>query len=186
MKRTHAKIAINSVGFYDPDWSSNGGIPHGPVIQNGKVVSNFARSSVGGGIAGFTKDGKLFLGDVSTEEALKKGIVQGVSFGPFLIMNGKKSTVVGNGGWGRAPRTAIGQRKDGTVLFVVIDGRIPSSIGASMKDLIQIMENYGAYNAVNMDGGSSSALVIHGKVINQPVGGGKNGLRKLPVFWIVK
>ncbi len=184
--RHHAKILINSVGFLDPDFTSNGAVPHGTVIQNGKVISQYGTSNVGGGFVGFTSSGKLFLGDVSVDEALAIGVKDAVEFGPFLIVNGKKSSIEGNGGFGIAPRTAIGQRRDGTVLFLVINGRIPSSVGASMKDLIDIMEKNGAYNAVNMDGGSSSCLIENSKVINRPVGGGKNGLRKLPVFWMVK
>lgn len=185
-RREEVKIVMNAVGFYDPDWSGSGGLPHGIVIQNGKIISEYGSSNVGGGFVGFTKEGKLFLGKVSSADILKRGIIHAVEFGPFLIVNGKKSTVVGNGGFGIAPRSAIGQRKDGTVLFLVINGRIPSSLGASIQDLIDIMEENGAYNAVNMDGGSSSSLIINQKIINRPVGNGENGLRKLPVFWTVK
>ncbi len=181
-----AKIAINGGGFYDPDWNSNGALPHGPVIKNGQLISNYDRANVGGGIIGFTKDDKFVLGKWSGEEALQKGVRDAVDFGPFLIVNGKSSFVKGNGGWGIAPRTAIGQRKDGIVLFLIINGRIPTSIGADMVDLCEVMENYGAVNAANMDGGSSTALVIDNKIINKPVAAGKNGLRTLPTFWIVK
>lgn len=185
-KRNHAKVMINSVGFYDPNWSSNGAVAHGVVIQNGKVISNYGTSNVGGGFTGFTYDGKLFLGNVSTDAILSLGIKDAVQFGPYLIINGKASMVSGNGGFGVAPRTVIGQRRDGTVLLLVINGRIPSSIGVSMKELIDIMVKNGAYNAVNMDGGSSSSLIVNNKIMNRPVGGGKNGLRKLPLFWMVK
>ena len=185
-KNNDAIIAINAGGFYDPDWNSNGALPHGVVISNGKLVSNFSKSNVGGGIVGFTKDDKFVLGKWSADKALKMGIRDAVEFGPYLIVNGKSSFVKGNGGWGIAPRTAIGQRKDGIVLFLIINGRIPSSIGADMSDLTEIMENYGAYNAANMDGGSSTELVINNKIINKPVAAGKNGLRDLPTFWIVK
>lgn len=184
--RQKCKIVMNAVGFYDPDWSSTGEIPHGTVIQNGKIISAYGSSNVGGGFAGFTREGKLFLGKVSVDDVLEKKIVDAVEFGPFLIINGKSSKVIGNGGFGIAPRTAIGQRRDGTVLFLVVNGRIPSSLGASVKDLIEIMKKNGAYNAVNMDGGSSSSLIVRQKIINKPVGGGENGLRKLPVFWCVK
>ena len=55
-----------------------------------------------------------------------------------------------------------------------------------MVDLTEIMENYGAYNAANLDGGSSTELVVNHKIINTPVAGGENGLRDMPTFWIVK
>lgn len=185
-KNNNGVICMNAGGFYDPDWNSNGALPHGLVIKAGKVVSEYNRANVGGGLVGFTKDNKLVLGRYSKEEAINMGIRDAVEFGPFLIVNGEASKVFGNGGWGIAPRTAIGQRSDGIVLFVVIDGRIPTSVGADMNDLVEIMQNYGAINAANMDGGSSSELVINNKIINHPVAGGRDGLRDMPTFWIVK
>ena len=185
-KDNNAIIAMNAGGFYDPDWNSNGALPHGTVISNGKVVSDYDDAKMGGGFIGFTKENKLVLGKFSKEEALKMGMRDAVEFGPFLIINGKSAFVKGNGGWGIAPRTAIGQRADGIALFLVINGRLATSIGADMGDLTEIMENYGAVNAANLDGGSSSELVINNKIINTPVAGGKNGLRDMSTFWIVK
>ena len=185
-KRENAIIAINAGGFYDPDWNSNGALPHGTVIKNGEIISDYEDAKMGGGFVGFTKDDKLVLGKMTKEEALAMGIRDAIEFGPFLIVNGKSSFVKGNGGWGIAPRTAIGQREDGIVLFLVINGRLATSIGADMGDLTEIMENYGAVNAANMDGGSSSALVINNEIINTPVAAGDNGLRDIPTFWIVK
>lgn len=185
-KRENAIIAMNAGGFYDPDWNSNGAIPHGTVISNGKIVSDFSDAGMGGGFIGFTKDDKFILGRMSKEKALEKGYRDAVEFGPYLIVNGKRSFIKGNGGWGIAPRTAIGQREDGIVLFLVINGRLADSIGADMVDLTDIMENYGAINAANLDGGSSSELVINNKIINKPVAGGENGLRNMPTFWIVR
>ncbi len=185
-QREEAVIAMNAGGFYDPDWNSNGALPHGTVIKDGKIVSDFEDANMGGGFIGFTEDDKLVLGKMTKEEALEMGYRDAIEFGPFLIVNGKSSFIKGNGGWGIAPRTAIGQRKDGIVLFLVINGRIPNSIGADMVDLTEIMENYGAYNAANLDGGSSTELVIENKIINTPVAGGENGLRDMSTFWIVK
>lgn len=185
-KRENAIIAMNAGGFYDPDWNSNGALPHGTVISNGKVVSEYDDARMGGGFICFTNENKLILGRMSRDEALAKGCRDAVEFGPYLIVNGKSSFIKGNGGWGIAPRTAIGQRKDGIVLLLAINGRIPTSIGASMSDLTEIMENYGAYNAANLDGGSSTELVINNKIINTPVAGGDYGLRDMPTFWIVR
>lgn len=185
-KRENAIIAMNAGGFYDPDWNSNGAQPHGTVISNGVVVSDFDDANMSGGFVGFNKENKLVLGKFTKEQAVSMGIRDAVEFGPFLIVNGKSSFVKGNGGWGIAPRTAIGQRSDGIVLFLVINGRLATSIGADMGDLTEIMENYGAVNAANMDGGSSSELVINNKIINHPVAAGTNGLRDMPTFWVVK
>ncbi|MBR3145829.1 MAG: phosphodiester glycosidase family protein [Bacilli bacterium] len=185
-EREKAIIAMNAGGFYDPDWNGNGALPHGVVFSNGEIVSEYVEANVGGGFIGFTKEDKFVLGSMSKYEAQAMGMRDAVQFGPFLIINGKRSFVRGNGGWGIAPRTAIGQRKDGIVLFLVINGRLANSIGADMIDLCDIMENYGAYNAANLDGGSSSELVINGKIINTPVAGGSNGLRNMSTFWVVK
>ncbi len=167
-KEQGATVAINGGGFYDPNYSSNGGIPQGTVIQNGKIVSTRSYNK-SGGIIGFDKNNKLILGKMTGKEALAKGIKEAVTFGPFLIVNGKASFVKGNGGWGTAPRTAIGQRADGIVLFLVIDGRTVKYPGADMGDLVEVMQNYGAINAANLDGGTSSALVINNKLINDPI-----------------
>lgn len=185
-KRENAIIAMNAGGFYDPDWNSNGALPHGTVISHGKIVSDYVDARMGGGFIGFTYDNKLILGNMSASEALKMGYRDAIEFGPYLIVNGKRSFIRGNGGWGIAPRSAIGQRKDGIVLFLVINGRLATSIGADMVDLTEIMERYGAYNAANLDGGSSSELVIQQKIINTPVAGGKDGLRDMSTFWVVK
>lgn len=184
-KETNAKVVINAGGFFDPNWNGMGGLPHGTVIQNGQIVSDYQDASVGGGFIGFTFDHKLLLGKMTKEEALTIGFRDAIEFGPFLIVNGKPSFIKGNGGWGIAPRTAIGQRRDGIVLFLVINGRIPTSIGADMLDLTKVMQQYGAYNAANLDGGSSTELLVEGKIVNKPVGNGKQGLRKMPTFWIV-
>ena len=139
-----------------------------------------------GGFIGFDNQNRLILGKMSKEKALSMNFRDAIEFGPFLIVNGKRSFIKGNGGWGVAPRSVIGQREDGIVLFLVINGRIPTSIGADMNDLCDIMENYGAINAANLDGGASSELVINHKIVNKPVAGGKDGLRYLPTFWVVK
>ena len=187
-EKNNALVAINASGFYDPGYVGNGGKPHGAVIQNGKLVSNLSKSNVGGGIIGFTNDNKLIMGKMTAEEALDKGVRDAVEFGPFLIVNGEPSFIKGNGGWGTAPRTAIGQRKDGIVLFLVMDGRdyVHGIDGVGMVELTEIMMNYGAYNAANLDGGTSCGLVIDGKLTNQPVNGsGKKTTRAIPNAWIV-
>ena len=185
-ERENAIIAMNAGGFYDPDWNSNGALPHGTVISNGQVVSDFTDAGMAGGFIGFDNENRLILGNMSKNDAIATGYRDAIEFGPYLIVNGKRSFIRGNGGWGIAPRSAIGQRQDGIVLFLVINGRLASSIGADMVDLTDIMERYGAFNAANLDGGSSSELVIKGKIINTPVAGGTDGLRTMSTFWVVK
>lgn len=168
-KENNAIVAINGGGFIDINGESNGGEPRGIIIEDGKIIQSSRNRDKAGGVIGFTNDNKLFLGDVSAQKALEAGVRDAVEFGPFLIVNGKSSFIKGNGGYGIHPRTAIGQRKDGIVLFLVVDGRRVDSIGAGMKDLTDIMLKYGAYNAANLDGGNSSVLVINNKIVNRPI-----------------
>lgn len=168
-KENNAIVAINGGGFVDINGESNGGQPRGIIIEDGKIVQSSRNRDKAGGVIGFTNDNKLFLGDVSAEKAVEAGVRDAVEFGPFLIVNGKSSFIKGNGGYGIHPRTAIGQRKDGIVLMLVVDGRRVDSIGAGMKDLTDIMLKYGAYNAANLDGGNSSVLVINNKIMNRPI-----------------
>lgn len=167
-KRENALVAINGGGFLDANGLGTGAEVEGIVIKDGQILSS-KRYTRAGGLIGFTNDNKLYLGRISAKEAIAMGIRDAVEFGPFLIINGEASKVVGNGGYGLHPRTVIGQRKDGVVLFLVIDGRRIGCMGADMDDLIEIMTRYGAYNAANLDGGNSSALIINNELINHPI-----------------
>ena len=167
-KNNDALIAINGGGFDDPNFSSTGGSPLGITVRNGEYMTTKLYSG-SGGVIGFTEDDKLVLGKMTVSKAKEMGIRDAVTFGPFLIVNGKPSEVLGNGGWGTAPRTAIAQRQDGIVLFLVVDGRTATKPGADMDDLIEILQNYGAYNAANLDGGTSSVLVVNNVIVNDPI-----------------
>lgn len=168
-KRENAVVAINGGGFIDVGGQGNGGTAVGAIISQGKIISNYGHSNYGGGIIGFTNDNKLYLGRISASEAINMGIRDAVEFGPFLIVNGESAFINGNGGYGTHPRTAIGQRQDGIVLFLVIDGRSLKSRGADMNDLVDILLRYHAYNAANLDGGNSSVLVVNNEIINHPI-----------------
>ena len=178
-----AVLAINGGGFEDENHNSAGGVPLGITISKGKILTKSSYSGPGG-LIGFDEDDKLVLGKVSVAQAQKMNIRDAVTCGPFLILNGQSSEVLGNGGWGTAPRTAIGQRKDGVVLFLVIDGRKVGRAGAQMNDLIEIMERYGAYNAAALDGGTSSVMVENYKIINDPINSdGVHKTRPVATAW---
>ena len=164
----NAVLAINGGGFDDENHNSSGGSPLGLTMAYGKVITSKSYGGAGG-VIGFDNDNKLVLGRWTAAQAKEKGVRDAVTCGPFLIINGEASTVVGNGGWGDAPRTAIGQRRDGIVLWLVVDGRRVGMPGADMDDLIKIMQRYGAYNASALDGGTSSVMVENYKVINDPI-----------------
>ena len=186
-KDENALIAINAGGFADAGGVGNGGIPTGSLIKDSRLVYQGQDTGWGGGIAGFTKSNVLMLYKGTVSEAIEQGIEDAVDFGPFLIVNGKRSIAKGNGGYGISSRTAIGQRQDGIVLFVVIDGRQPGySLGISMSELTDIFARYRAYNAVNLDGGASSSLVENGKIISKPCAYSITGERWVSSAWIIK
>ena len=84
---------------------------------------------------------------------------------------------------GLNPRTAIGQRSDGAILMLVIEGRQPNRLGATMTDLAQIMLDFGAMNACNLDGGSSSMMWYDGRYINNTAS--VIGIRPIPTSFLV-
>ncbi len=138
------------------------GRPSGFIIKNGKVVvSNDNESRAA---CGFTKDHVLVVNVMTEEEALERGIVEGLCWQPILIYDGIKQV---NMGGGYNPRAAIGQRPDGTVLLVMIEGRMISSLGASYDDLVEFFEEQGCINAINLDSGRSSVMVYEGEPITK-------------------
>jgi len=173
---------INAGGFADEGGRGSGGTPTGFVIQDGKVV--FGKENQRLGLIGFNEDSVLVLGQYTLKEARDKKIRDAVSFGPFLIVNGEPTIKSGNGGWGIQPRTVIGQKKDGTVLMLVVDGRRVDSVGATLKEVQDVMLEYGAYNAANLDGGSSTTMVYKDKLVNKP--STPAGQRFLPSAFIIK
>lgn len=187
VKDNDAIVGINASGFVDINEAGNGGEPTGTVIKDGKIIWRGGATGYGGGLAGFNRDNILVLTRESPEVAISNGMRDAVEFGPFLMINGESSIVKGNGGWGLAPRTILAQRKDGIVLFMIFDGRQPGySIGISMPEVITLLKRYGAHNAVNLDGGASSSLVLNGETVSKPCGYSANGERRIPNGWIFK
>ena len=184
VKNNGGLVGINGGGFEDLDGWGNGSIPYGAIIKNGELIWQHDGGS--GQLIGFTKDHKMWLTSMAPQDAIANGMVEAVEFGPNLIVNGKVSTIHGDGGWGTAPRSIIAQRKDGVVLFLIIEGRLPGySIGATMNDVIEILLRYKAYNAANLDGGASSTMSVEGKLWNRPSAGGEYGGRTVSNAWIV-
>lgn len=181
-----AVAAINGGGFYDPNGTGTGRLPYGFILHEGKyLLGAQVDDEEEVEFIGFTRKGNLIAGTYNKAELRELEAVEGITFGPPLIINGEKTIKHGDGGWGIGPRTAIGQRRDGTVLFLVIDGRqVGYSVGASLADLQNIMYEQGAYIAANLDGGSSSTLFLNGKVVNKPAD--LLGERMIPTAFIVK
>ena len=181
--RYNALAAINGGGFEDSGGAGNGGTPIGLVISDGKVMHTGGDSGDFYATVGFNQDNVMIIGKMSAKEAQAKGIRDAMTFGPRLIVNGEPASVKGVSS-GLNPRTAIGQRADGAVLMLVIEGRQSSSLGATYSDLIKIMVQYGAVNAINLDGGSSSLMYYKGEYLNNGVV--LTGSRNMPTAFIVR
>ena len=175
--------AVNGGGSSDSGGVGNGGKPLGLVISEGKLLNKASSNEDHNTVVGFNKDNKLIIGKMTSAEAEKKGLRDALSFGPALVVNGKGAEVRGASS-GLNPRTAIGQRADGAVLMLVIDGRQASSLGATYSDLIKVMVEYGAVNAINLDGGSSSLMYYRGNYLNNGVV--LTGSREMPTAFIVR
>jgi exopolysaccharide biosynthesis protein len=169
--RHGAAGGVNAAGYAD---DKARGLPAGMLIINGEAVNPGApgRLHVMGG---FREDYKLVVGAFSEAEIAAQGYVWAFEFGPLLVVNGGKTELSAFSG-GLSPRTAIGQTADGSVLLLVIDGRQPGSIGATYQDVQTVLYANGAVNAIGLDGGSSSSMVLNGKLVNSPSGGDKERL----------
>ena len=175
-----AVAGVNAGGFYDPGGMGDGSIPDTMVVFKGEYY--YAGNGVGNGFAGFDADHILHVGKMSRADMEAAGIRYGVCFGPALVVNGE-AVDVSTQTSGLNPRTAIGQRPDGAVLLLVIDGRQATSAGARYQDLVNIMLAYGAVNACNMDGGSSSLMYYNGEYLNNKAF--VVGERTIPTTWLV-
>ena len=156
-----ASAAINAGAFFDNGTASLevGSYPQDLVVSDGKVVWKTG-SAPEEGFVGMNQDNILVVAQSMTpEKAMEIGIRDGCCFGPVLIMNGEINEEAYNSNSGLNPRTAIGQRADGAVIFLCIDGRQLGSLGGTYADTINIMVEYGAFNACNLDGGSSSVML---------------------------
>lgn len=195
-----AIAAINAGAFNDDGTASAyvGSTPLGLVMSGSKVAWTSGKQPGLEGFAGFNQDDILVVSqkNLTKAEAEAQGIRDGCCFGPALIINGEVNPTAYNDNSGYNPRTAIGQREDGAVIFVCVDGRQAGSLGGTYADVINIMQEFGAVNACNMDGGSSSVMMYRDtegrygepgevQMINnysllqsQP--------RRMPNFWMVR
>lgn len=201
VNENNALAGING-GLYYSD-ANKGGRPLGVTVSNGEI-QDMSLGATGLHLIGFDENNILRIIDISNmnrteikELITTEKIRDAVSFQEEasdknnhfvkLIINGEKRELNGMGS-GANPRTAIGQREDGTVLFLVTDGRGKNGhLGATAADLIEVMSEYGAINAANIDGGSSSTMYYNGEYLMDSVTFYySNSSWRLPTAFIVK
>ncbi len=202
VENNNAVAGING-GLYN-SYNNTGGTPYGVIVSNGEIQFNKPWQWPGLVLVGFTENNILQIIDVSdmsaeqVEQLVKeKKIRDAVTFQDEasdannhfvqLIINDEVREMNGMGS-GLNPRTAIGQRADGAVLMFVTDGRGKNGhLGASASDLIEVMRDYGAVNAANLDGGSSSCMYYDGEFLMTSVTFyNANSSWRLPAGFVVK
>lgn len=185
-QNVNAIAAINGGAFSDEagsqKWTSNGGTPVGILISEGKELHD----DTGGrttNVAAITKEGKLLVGPYTMKELREANVTDALSFtpegaSPLLMVNGNRTKINGDGGLGTAPRTLIGQRKDGSIVLVVLDSNIPGGrVAATLKECQDVMYELGCFTATMLDGGKSATMYYDGEVINNP----SNSLGERPI-----
>ena len=175
-----AVVGTNAGGFEDPEGRGNGSRPDSLIVFEGQTYFEF--NGMGQGFVGIDDNYILHVGLKSVDEVKSANIQYGVCFGPVLVSNGQM-TEESSLSSGLNPRTAIGQRSDGAILMLVIDGRQIISLGATFKDVAEIMLRYGAVNACNLDGGSSTLMWYDGDYINNCAS--VIGIRPVPSTFLV-
>lgn len=175
-ENNEAVAAINGGYFTDEEgsekWTSNGGIPSGFLMCQGEVKQNID-PNIKTPILAITKEGKMMIGDITTERLLEKKendkdvVVEAMSYVTTLIKNGVPANL--DDSEGTAPKTMIGQKNNGTMVLVVLDSNLPGGrICANLREAQKVMMNLGCYNAVNLDGGKSTTMYFNGDIINNP------------------
>jgi len=197
-----AVAGING-GLYN-SYNNSGGSPYGVIVSNGEIQYNKPWEYPGLVLIGFTEDDILQIIDINgmtaaqVEQLIRdQRIRDAVTFQEEasdvnnhfvqLIINNEAREMNGMGS-GLNPRTAIGQRADGSVLLFVTDGRGKAGhLGASSGDLISVMQEFGAVNAANLDGGSSSCMYYEGEYLMTSVTFYySNSSWRLPAGFVVK
>ncbi len=176
----NAVAGVNAGGFYDPNGTGDGSIPDSLVVFQGQMY--YEELGVREGFVGLDANNIMHTGYMSPDEIRAANIQYGVCFGPSLIVNGQQVDPASLTS-GINPRTAIGQRSDGAILLLVIDGRQASSLGATYADLSNVMYEYGAVTACNLDGGSSSMMYYNGQYVNNSAS--VIGIRPVPSTFVV-
>ena len=177
--------ATKAGGFVDDGGRGNGGTPTGLVISDGQLL--WGSPSLSYHVVGLDENGLLIVGKMTGQEALDRKILWGVSFvthdgiASSLVINGEIQTQNLSGGVN--PRTAIGQREDGAILLLVLDGRSIATLGATLENVCDIMLSYGAVTVGNLDGGSSSLMVYDGQIVNTC--SSITGPRSVPTAFVV-
>lgn len=163
-KRYDAEVVINASAFRDAGGHGSGGLIRGACVLDGKETGTPENGFWK--FAGIKNDDRMYVSNYYTTDI--SDYKWGLEFYPALIVDGK-NVVDGTFGMGIQPRTAIGQSESGDLLMLIIDGRqVGYSLGCTVSDCEKILARYKAYQAMNLDGGSSAIMCYKGEQITKP------------------
>lgn len=161
------EIAVNRDDVVVGEGHGNIAIPDGGYVLSGQGKGYFQLKNAIG-----------FGQELQLQYAFNPEVQHAIGGGPMLLHNGQVQGVPqaqrfqGDVLWGRAPRSAVGMTHDGKYMLVTIDGRRPGySVGATLSELAYTMKELGAVDALNLDGGGSTTMVVRNRVINRPSDG---------------
>lgn len=175
--RKNAVLAINGGGFSKKDGLL---YPMGITVVDGEIKTFY---QVGLSFIGFNKTGNLVGGEIMTREQVGElNVLQGATFVPTLLKDGKKQEIPKKWSNRKEPRTLIGHFSNGDLLFIVIDGRQKDSSGVTLEEAQDKLLEFNVRDAYNLDGGGSSTFYYDGKVLNKPSDGRE---RKLASSFVI-
>ncbi len=174
---------INAGAYVQKQGSPHGSVPGGVIVKNGELIYMEEDYGEEFCVIGFNKENILVTDYAKSREDVEKMSLRcAVSFGPPLIINGEG--LIEKSGTSLQPRSAIAQCADGSVLFLVLDGRQPSSAGTTLMQVQELLLEKGAVTAANLDGGSSAAMIYDRELLNSPSDDGE--LKRIPTAFVVR
>ncbi len=173
MAKKGAILGCNGGGFEDLNGEGTGGTPTGIIMVDGEYRWGGRYGEYD--CLALTADGRLITGRRTGEYLESQNTLYAICYGPALLVDGQIQEVYATQ---LEPRTAIGQRENGQILMLIIEGRQVGALGVDLVRLAEIMQELGAVNATNLDGGASSAIFYRGELLNRP--NGRGGMRPMP------
>ena len=180
VKNNDGVIGITGSGFIDTNGVGSGGDLAGYTMCEGReygVHYGYGKKRIE-----LHDDDRLYITDAYNE--VGKGTTDAVEFSPALIIDGKVLVDDLSGFTSIQPRAVIGQTRHGEVLMLVIEGRLPGrSLGVGLPECTNIMMRYDAYQAMNLDGGTSAVIWYNGEYITK-CSNPQIQCRYLPNAWV--
>ena len=151
-------VAATNADFFDM-FGNNA--PAGLCVKDGRTIAN---PDTMRNFFGMDRDGKPVIANFVESPELMGQLCCAVSGREIYLRDGELSELSLCEPFSSIshPRTTVGIREDGTVIIMVVDGRLPEySNGASIVDLGRLMQSMGAKRAINIDGGGSCTFLVN-------------------------